>query len=94
VRRKLRNNTKFIKVTMNDKLSKKIKQFNTAYNLIDKGLKLIKREFEETPYKAEWAAIILAEKRIDEMYKVILKCMESDATDEEFKKIIETLKDK
>jgi hypothetical protein len=79
---------------MDEKLLNQIKTFNEAYHLIERGMKLIKKEFEKNPAKAEWAAIILADKRLSEMYRVVIKCMESEVTEKEFKKIVSVLKEK
>ena len=79
---------------MEDKFTQKVSKFNKAYKLIDEGLSIIKNEFRAKPFKAEWATIVLAEKRIADMYRYILKCLESEATNDEFKKIISKLEGK
>ena len=70
---------------------KKMKLFNETYKLFYKGFSILKREFKGKEYKAEFTAIIIAEEKVNQLHKIILKSMESDCINEEFRQIIKKL---
>lgn len=76
---------------MEDKLLKKIKLLNESYKLLERGLKLIRYAFEKN--KDAEVYIYRAEKSVIQMYKEIIKLLDSETMNEEFNKIIKQLKD-